>query len=861
MNTEKQENIRPASSARNLLTRLAVSPARINQTATNTPMSNKYISAILGMVSWVVLIICQTGQAQVSVPTLVQFAYQNNGPNDLPYSVATFPSNNTAGDLIVVGVTVGGATAEKPATVTDTQGNVYYPATSQMDFSTGGGNASYQLFYAPNIRGGPNTVTMTERDSSTGGGNAYNAIAIHEYSGVSIASPLDVSAAGVGITTNSPFTITSPLANTTVDGDLIFGYGNVINGPVSAGPGFTYYQSTAGITEDLVQPTAGSIAATAIDSTYNDPYGMSMAAFKPLSGSLSGPVLPLQGSQAVGALSTLVVTNTAAVVNTNQMTTNTIVFNYADRNALTNDGWNFIATNPDGSPRNTETNPAVLYNPLPGSLGVPCDVGDLFGTDYNNTRNSLFRSLPTNWASLRVKLSLDPTVDVDQAHLTVYQDDDNYLEVGLAYNTGLGGEVVTMVTETNGVATHFWTIVFWYEGGPGSPAVTNIFLRLDKIPNTSDINGFASLDGSTWALIGRFSQGLLNPRLALWASSTSVPYTNGISPICYWQQLDTLQVAPGPALTYQLVNPPAGASIDTNGIITWTPTALQAASNYVFKTIVTENSLTATNSFNVTVRTPLTVTNLLALNKVYDGTANATLNATNAGLSGVLNGDDVTLVTSNAVAYFADSNVGTGIGVTVSGLTLAGTAAGNYTLTQPSGLTANITALGVTITSGIAANSKPYDGTTAGTISSNNVVLNGVLAGDAANVWLNTNGYTANFTSAGAGTGIGVTVSGLTLAGTAAGNYTLTQPSGLTANITALGVTITSGLSANSKPYDGTTAATISSNNVVLNGVLAGDTANVRLNTNGYTANFTSAAAGTGIGVTVSGLTLAGTAA
>ncbi len=92
------------------------------------------------------------------------------------------------------------------------------------------------------------------------------------------------------------------------------------------------------------------------------------------------------------------------------------------------------------------------------------------------------------------------------------------------------------------------------------------------------------------------------------------------------------------------------------------------------------------------------------------------------------------------------------------------------------------------------------------TISSNNVVLSGVLPGDAANVRLNTNGYTANFASAGVANGIGVTVSGLTLSGTAATNYTLTQPAGLTANITAVGVTISSGLSANNKPYDGTTS-------------------------------------------------------
>ena len=164
------------------------------------------------------------------------------------------------------------------------------------------------------------------------------------------------------------------------------------------------------------------------------------------------------------------------------------------------------------------------------------------------------------------------------------------------------------------------------------------------------------------------------------------------------------------------------------------------------------------------------------------------------------------LNTNGYAANFTSANAGTGIGVTVSGLTLTGTAASNYTLIQPAGLTANITAVGVTITSGITANNKPYDGTTAATISSNNVVLSGVLPGDVANVRLNTNGYVANFASAGVANGIGVTVSGLTLSGTAATNYTLTQPAGLTANITAVGVTITSGMTANNKAYDGTTS-------------------------------------------------------
>ncbi len=132
------------------------------------------------------------------------------------------------------------------------------------------------------------------------------------------------------------------------------------------------------------------------------------------------------------------------------------------------------------------------------------------------------------------------------------------------------------------------------------------------------------------------------------------------------------------------------------------------------------------------------------------------------------------------------------------------------------------------------------------TISSNSVVFSGVLAGDSGNVSLNTNGYTANFATARVGSGKSVTVSGLSLSGSASGNHSLTQPGGLSANITVATVTITSGLSANNKIYDGSTSATISSNNVAFSGVVAGDSANVSLSTNGYTANFDTATVGTG---------------
>ena len=47
--------------------------------------------------------------------------------------------------------------------------------------------------------------------------------------------------------------------------------------------------------------------------------------------------------------------------------------------------------------------------------------------------------------------------------------------------------------------------------------------------------------------------------------------------------------------------------------------------------------------------------------------------------------------------------------MTVTGVTLGGAAAGNYTVAQPTGLTADITAKGLTV-EGAKANTKIYDG-------------------------------------------------------------------------------------------------------------------------------------------------------
>src|SRR5690606_34807481 len=53
---------------------------------------------------------------------------------------------------------------------------------------------------------------------------------------------------------------------------------------------------------------------------------------------------------------------------------------------------------------------------------------------------------------------------------------------------------------------------------------------------------------------------------------------------------------PAQTLSYQLSGP-VGASIDANGVITWTPTEAQGPSTNTFTTVVTDGEASATNSF------------------------------------------------------------------------------------------------------------------------------------------------------------------------------------------------------------------------------------------------------------------------
>ena len=240
-----------------------------------------------------------------------------------------------------------------------------------------------------------------------------------------------------------------------------------------------------------------------------------------------------------------------------------------------------------------------------------------------------------------------------------------------------------------------------------------------------------------------------------------------------------------------------------------------------------------TTGANFTITPRVLNATVTGVNKTYDGN----------NVAGVNFGDDRIVgdvLSYGGVARFSDKNAGTGKTVNVTGITLGGTHAANYTLASNSATTSADIAKRTLTASAIGLN-KTYDGGTAA-----NVVLgDDRISGDV----LSLSADSASFADKNAGVGKTVTVTGIALGGDDAGNYALASTTGTTSadiakrslNVTAIGL---------NKTYDGGTAA-----NVVLddNRVLGDD-----LSLSADSASFADKNAGIGKTVTVTGIALDG---
>jgi hypothetical protein len=170
------------------------------------------------------------------------------------------------------------------------------------------------------------------------------------------------------------------------------------------------------------------------------------------------------------------------------------------------------------------------------------------------------------------------------------------------------------------------------------------------------------------------------------------------------------------------------------------------------------------------------------VNKGYDGNTTATVTLSDNRISG----DVLTLSYSSAT--FSDKNIGTGKAVSVSGISVTGTDAGNYTFNTTAATTANITAVPLTIT---ASNLSKCFGQTL-TFAGTEFLSSGLVGTDViSNVTLTSAGAASSATVAGSPYSIVPSAA----VGSGLGNYTISYNNGsLTVNPIPSAPTTTGGL-------------------------------------------------------------------
>ncbi len=244
------------------------------------------------------------------------------------------------------------------------------------------------------------------------------------------------------------------------------------------------------------------------------------------------------------------------------------------------------------------------------------------------------------------------------------------------------------------------------------------------------------------------------------------------------------------------------------------------------------NNATAITVNKKTINTALQGT----VSKTYDGNTIATLGAGNYSLTGVYGTDAITI--GNVSGTYDNKNAGTGKTVTVSGLTLSGTKAGNYQLgsTTVNGAVGVITKRDLIVSA--TGSNKVYDGNTTALVT----LTDNRIAGD-----VFTDTYAAaNYSDKNVANGKTITVTGIGIGtSTAANNYNLTNTTATTTgNITKRDLIVSA--TGSNKVYDGNTTALVT----LTDNRIAGD-----VFTDTYAAaNYSNKNVGTGKTITVTGI-------
>ena len=350
----------------------------------------------------------------------------------------------------------------------------------------------------------------------------------------------------------------------------------------------------------------------------------------------------------------------------------------------------------------------------------------------------------------------------------------------VTYSTATTTASVTVSGKANSTITVTSSLEYTYTGSPVGPnavittgstgAVTYVYKGVGYESSVQPTNvGFYNVT-ATLAADANYSDVSSTWVYFIIKYSSSVSITNA-SPYTY-TGFTLSPTASKSGSTATIINRYVGISGTSYSYTATPPTNV---GTYRITSTVAEDSYYYSASANATftiVAAAATLTNgsdFSVRTKEYDGTTQATLTATPRFQIG-----SRTLQTLRSTVLFDTKNVGTSKTVTITDIT----SSPNYT-TAAVQKTGTITARALTIT-GLSVANKVYNGTTAAQLSGTPVLV-GVLGGETVTV---TGTATAVFSSAAVGSFKQITVTGYTLSGADAGNYTLTQPNTLRASIT-----------------------------------------------------------------------------
>jgi hypothetical protein len=253
------------------------------------------------------------------------------------------------------------------------------------------------------------------------------------------------------------------------------------------------------------------------------------------------------------------------------------------------------------------TNPVsiVLGNPANGTVTLNTNGGFNYlpATNFNGLDSFTYQviDVSTNLGTGTVTVSVLPVRD---APILPQQTDRTIAELTTltVTNTATDSDasptnlIYALVAPPDGIQIDSKGVITWTPSeaqGPGSYVITTIVTDTNA-PPLSATNSFT-------VVVNEINQA---PVLGALPNLT----VTALTPITVTNTATDPDI-PVNTLTYVLTTAPANAQIDTNGIITWTPTVAQVPSINVFTTVVTDfnpdavNSqhLSATNTFTVTV--------------------------------------------------------------------------------------------------------------------------------------------------------------------------------------------------------------------------------------------------------------------